>query len=69
MNRDQLHEQWQQAIGWMRDANAIQRDGTITGLLNRIATQAMAEWHLDGYFEMVEQELTRASGLAPEPSE
>jgi hypothetical protein len=51
-----LPEQLQTALDWMRDVNGMKRDGTATGLLNRVGTQSMAEWHLNRFFEMVEEE-------------
>jgi hypothetical protein len=52
-----LKDQWLDALDWMRDANAAKLDGTAKGLLIRVGTHSMAEWHLEKFFELVEQEV------------
>jgi hypothetical protein len=50
-----LQEQLQTALDWMRDVNGMKRDGTATGLLNRIGSREVAEWHVNRFFELVEE--------------
>jgi hypothetical protein len=35
----------------------MKRDGTARGLLSRVGSREIAEWHLDKFFEDVEKEL------------
>jgi hypothetical protein len=46
----------------MRDVNGMKRDGTATGLLNRIGSREMAEWHLNRFFDLVEEERRVVTG-------
>jgi hypothetical protein len=57
-----LREQLQTALDWMRDVNGMKRDTTATGLLNRIASREMAEWHLNRFFDLVEEERRVVTG-------
>jgi hypothetical protein len=51
-----LLEQLQTALDWMRDVNGMKRDGTAKGLLVRIGIREIAEWHLNRFFDLVEEE-------------
>ena len=57
MNK-QLRDQWQVALIWMRDVNMAATERTPRGLLDRLASSEIAEYHLSKYFEMVEAQLT-----------
>jgi hypothetical protein len=57
MNK-QLTDQWQVALIWMRDVNLAAKERTPRGLLDRLASIEIAEYHLDKYFEMLEAQLT-----------
>jgi hypothetical protein len=57
-----LREQLQTALDWMRDVNGMKRDGTATGLLNCIGSREMAEWHLNRFFDLVEEERRVVTG-------
>jgi hypothetical protein len=54
MNR-QLRDQWQVALIWMRDVNMAATERTPRGLIDRLASREIAEYHLNRYFEMVER--------------
>jgi hypothetical protein len=51
-----LQEQLQTALNWMRDVNGMKCDGNATGLLNRIGSREIAEWHVNRFFDLVEEE-------------
>jgi hypothetical protein len=57
-----LQEQLQTALGWMRDVNGMKRDGSAKGLLNRIGSREMAEWHVNRFFDLVEEERRVVTG-------
>jgi hypothetical protein len=57
MMNKQLTDQWQVALIWMRDVNLAARERTPRGLLDRLASFEIAEYHLDKYFEMLEAQL------------
>jgi len=52
--KDQLHV----ALIWMRDVNMAATERTPRGLLDRLASSEIAEYHLNRYFEMVEAQLS-----------
>jgi hypothetical protein len=52
-----LRDQWQVALIWMRDVNMAARERTPRGLLDRLASSEIAEYHLNKYFEMIEEQL------------
>jgi hypothetical protein len=56
MNR-LLKDQWQIALIWMRDVNMARKERTPQGMLARLASREIAEYHLNRYFEMVEAQL------------
>jgi hypothetical protein len=56
MNR-RIKDQWQVALIWMRDVNMARAERTPQGMINRLASREIAEYHLDSYFEMVEAQL------------
>lgn len=56
MNK-QLRDQWQVALIWMRDVNMAATERTPRGLLDRLASGEIAEYHLNKYFEMIEAQL------------
>ena len=58
MYNKQLTDQWQVALIWMRDVNLAAKERTPRGLLDRLASIEIAEYHLDKYFEMLEVQLT-----------
>jgi hypothetical protein len=57
-----LQEQLQTALDWMRDVNEMKRDGTATGLLNRVGSRETAEWHVNRFFDLVEEERRVVTG-------
>jgi hypothetical protein len=57
MNK-QLTDQWQVALIWMRDMNLAATERTPRGLLDRLASSEIAQYHLNKYFEMLEAYLT-----------
>lgn len=46
---------WDLALIWMYDANSVKRDGTSVALVNKVASQAIAEHHLQLYFELLDE--------------
>ena len=54
-----LKNQWQIAMIWMRDANMAAAEREPRGMLTRLASRAIAEHHLNTYFEMIDAQLTR----------
>jgi len=56
MNR-RLKDQLQVALIWMRDVNMARAERTPQGMLNRLASREIAEYHLNKYFEMIETQL------------
>jgi hypothetical protein len=58
MNR-RLKDQWQIALIWMRDVNMAGNERSPRGLLTRLSSREIAEYHLNAYFEMVEAQLSR----------
>jgi hypothetical protein len=57
MNRH-LKDQWQVVLVWMRDVNMAAAERTPRGMLDRLSSREIAEYHLNRYFEMVEAQLT-----------
>jgi hypothetical protein len=57
-----LQEQLQTALDWMRDVNGMKCDDTATGLLNRIGSGEVAEWHVNRFFDLVEEERRVVTG-------
>jgi hypothetical protein len=57
-----LQEQLQTALDWMRDVNRMKPDGNATGFLNRIGSREMAEWHVNRFFDLVEEERRAVTG-------
>jgi len=55
--KKQLTDQWQVALIWMRDVNLAAKERTPRGLLDRLASIEIAEYHLEKYFEMLEAHL------------
>ena len=47
----------QVALIWMRDVNMARAERTPQGMLNRLASREIAEYHLNKYFEMIETQL------------
>ncbi|HEY2532265.1 MAG TPA: hypothetical protein VGJ20_30780 [Xanthobacteraceae bacterium] len=56
MNRP-LKNQWQVVLIWMRDVNMAAAERTPRGMLARLGSREIAEYHLNRYFEMVEAQL------------
>jgi hypothetical protein len=56
MNR-RLKDQLQVALIWMRDVNMARAEGTPQGMLTRLASREIAEYHLNRFFEMIEVQL------------
>jgi hypothetical protein len=56
----QIKDQWQVALMWMRDVNMAAGEKTPRGMLIRLASRDVAEYHLNKYFEMVESQLTES---------
>jgi hypothetical protein len=56
MNR-RIKDQWQLALIWMRDVNMARAERTPQGMLTRLASREIAEYHLNRYFEMIEAQL------------
>ena len=57
MNR-RLKEQFHVALIWMRDVNMARAERTPEGMITRLASREIAEYHLNRYFEMVEAQLS-----------
>lgn len=52
-----LKNQLQVALIWMRDVNMARAERTPQGMLTRLASREVAEYHLNRYFEMIEAQL------------
>ena len=61
--KKQLTDQWQVALIWMRDVNLAAMERTPRGLLDRLASSEIAQYHLNKYFEMLEEQLTIPCGI------